>query len=69
MKKFTILSFFAALMAAFSFTSCNTGGDSYSPPTLDQQKSMINMLGNSQAGGMVYYNRTPRRMYSTPFLT
>lgn len=56
MKKFTILSFFAALMAAFSFTSCNTGGDSYSAPTLDQQQSMINMLGNSQAGGMVYYN-------------
>ena len=56
MKKFTILSFVAALMAAFSFTSCNTGGDSYSPPTLDQQQSMINMLGNSQAGGMVYFN-------------
>ena len=43
-------------MAAFSFTSCNTGGDSYSAPTLDQQQSMINMLGNSQSGGMVYYN-------------
>lgn len=56
MKKFTILSFFAALMAAFSFTSCNTGGDSYSPPTLDQQQSMINMLGNSQAGGIGYFN-------------
>lgn len=56
MKKFTILSFVAALMAAFSFTSCNTGGDSYSAPTLEQQQSMINMLGNSQAGGMVYYN-------------
>ena len=54
MKKFTILSFVAALMAAFSFTSCNTGGDSYSAPTLDQQQSMINMLGYSQAGGMVY---------------
>lgn len=56
MKKFTILSFVAALMAAFSFTSCNTGGDSYSAPSLEQQQSMINMLGNSQAGGMVYYN-------------
>lgn len=56
MKKFTILSFVAALMAAFSFTSCNIGGDSYSAPTLDQQQSMINMLGYSQAGGMVYYN-------------
>ena len=56
MKKFTILSFVAALMAAFSFTSCNTGGDSYSAPTLDQQQSMINMLGYSQVGGMVYYN-------------
>lgn len=56
MKKFTILSFVAALMAAFSFTSCNTGGDSYSAPTLDQQQSMINMLGYSQAGGIVYYN-------------
>lgn len=56
MKKFTILSFVAALMAAFSFTSCNPGGDSYSAPTLDQQQSMINMLGYSQAGGMVYYN-------------
>lgn len=56
MKKFTILSFVAALMAAFSFTSCNPGGDSYSAPTLDQQKSMINMLGYSQAGGIVYYN-------------
>lgn len=56
MKKFTILSFVAALMAAFSFTSCNTGGDSYSAPTLDQQQSMINLLGYSQAGGMVYYN-------------
>ena len=56
MKKFTILSFVAALMAAFSFTSCNTGGDSYSPPRLDQQQSMINMLGYSQSGGIVYYN-------------
>lgn len=56
MKKFTILSFVAAMMAAFSFTSCNTGGDSYSAPTLDQQQSMINMLGYSQVGGMVYYN-------------
>lgn len=56
MKKFTILSFVAALMAAFSFTSCNTGGDSYSAPTLDQQKSMINYLGYSQSGGIVYYN-------------
>lgn len=56
MKKFTILSFVAALMAAFSFTSCNTGGDSYSAPTLDQQQSMINMLGYSQAGAIGYYN-------------
>lgn len=56
MKKLTILSFVAALMAAFSFTSCNTGGDSYSRPTLDQQKSMINMLGSSQSGGIGYYN-------------
>lgn len=56
MKKLTILSFVAALMAAFSFTSCNTGGDSYSAPTLDQQKSMINYLGYSQSGGIVYYN-------------
>lgn len=55
MKKFTILSFVAALMAAFSFTSCNTGGDSYGP-TLEQQQSMINMLGFSQAGGIGYYN-------------
>ena len=56
MKKLTILSFVAALMAAFSFTSCNTGGDSYSAPTLDQQKSMINYLGYSQSGGIVYHN-------------
>lgn len=56
MKKFTILSFVAALMAAFSFTSCNPGGDSYSAPTLDQQQSMINMLGYSQAGAIGYYN-------------
>lgn len=56
MKKFTILSFVAALMAVFSFTSCNTGGDSYSAPTLDQQQSMINMLGYSQAGAIGYYN-------------
>lgn len=56
MKKLTILSFVAALMAAFSFTSCNTGGDSYSRPTLDQQKSMIDMLGYSQSGGIGYYN-------------
>lgn len=56
MKKLTILSFVAALMAAFSFTSCNTGGDSYSRPTLDQQKSMIDMLGYSQTGGIGYYN-------------
>lgn len=56
MKKLTILSFVAALMAAFSFTSCNTGGDSYSRPTLDQQKSMIDMLGYSQSGGISYYN-------------
>lgn len=55
MKKFTILSFVAALMAAFSFTSCNTGGDSYGP-TLEQQQSMINNLGFSQAGGIGYYN-------------
>lgn len=56
MKKFTILSFVAALMAAFSFTSCNTGGDYYTPPTLDEQLSMSKMLGYSQAGGMLYYN-------------
>ena len=56
MKKFTILSFVAALMAAFSFTSCNTGGDSYSAPTLQEQQSMINNLGFSQVGGMLYYN-------------
>lgn len=56
MKKLTILSFVAALMAAFSFTSCNTGGDSYSAPTIGEQQSMINMLGYSQVGGMLYYN-------------
>lgn len=56
MKKLTILSFVAALMAAFSFTSCNTGGDSYSPPTIGEQQSMINMLGYSQSGGIGYYN-------------
>ena len=56
MKKLTILSFVAALMAAFSFTSCNTGGDSYSPPTIGEQQSMINMLGSSQSGGIGYYN-------------
>lgn len=56
MKKLTILSFVAALMAAFSFTSCNTGGDSYSPPTIDEQRLMINSLGSSQSGGIVYYN-------------
>lgn len=56
MKKLTILSFVAALMAAFSFTSCNTGGDSYSPPTQKEQKSMIDMLGYSQSGGIGYYN-------------
>ena len=56
MKKITILSFVAALMTAFSFTSCNTGGDSYSAPTLEQQQSMINMLGYTQVGGIVYYN-------------
>ena len=39
MKKLTILSFVAALMAAFSFTSCNTDGDSYTPLTLEQQKA------------------------------
>lgn len=55
MKKFTILSFVAALMAVFSFTSCNTGGDSYGP-TLEQQQSMINNLGFSQVGGIGYYN-------------
>ena len=43
-------------MTAFSFTSCNTGGDSYSAPTLEQQQSMINMLGYTQVGGIVYYN-------------
>ena len=56
MKKFTILSFVAAMMAAFSFTSCNTGGDSYSAPTIGEQQSMINMLGYSQTGGIGYYN-------------
>ena len=56
MKKLTILSFVAALMAAFSFTSCNTGGDSYSAPTIGEQQSMIDMLGYSQSGGIGYYN-------------
>ena len=56
MKKLTILSFVAALMAAFSFTSCNTGGDSYSAPTIGEQQSMIDMLGYSQTGGIGYYN-------------
>lgn len=56
MKKFTILSFVAALTAAFSFTSCNSDSDSYTPPTLEQQQSMIEALGYSQTGGIVYYN-------------
>lgn len=39
MKKFTLLTVLAAFVAAFSFTSCNTDGDSYTPLTLEQQKS------------------------------
>lgn len=56
MKKFSILSFVAALMAVFSFTSCNTGGDSYSAPSIDEQRLMINSLGYSQSGGIGYFN-------------
>ena len=39
MKKFRLLTVLAAFVAAFSFTSCNTDGDSYTPLTLEQQKS------------------------------
>ncbi len=40
MKKFTLFSlFWQTFVAAFSFTSCNTDGDSYTPLTLEQQKS------------------------------
>lgn len=57
MKKFKLLSVMAVCLAAFAFTSCNTGdGDSFEWPTLDQQKSMISNLGYMQNGGLVYYN-------------
>ena len=57
MKKITLLSIMAAMVAALSFTSCNTGDDnSYSLPSLEEQKSMITSLGLMQAGSIVYYN-------------
>ena len=39
MKKFKLLSVVAVCLAAFAFTSCNTGDDTYSYLTLEQQKA------------------------------
>ena len=39
MKNFKLLSVVAACLAAFAFTSCNTGDDTYSYLTLEQQKA------------------------------
>ena len=39
MKNFKLLSVVTACLAAFAFTSCNTGDDTYSYLTLEQQKA------------------------------
>lgn len=39
MKNFKLLSVVTACLAAFAFTSCNTGDDTYSDLTLEQQKA------------------------------
>lgn len=39
MRNFKLLSVVAACLAAFAFTSCNTGDDTYSYLTLEQQKA------------------------------
>ena len=39
MKDFKLLSVVTACLAAFAFTSCNTGDDTYSDLTLEQQKA------------------------------
>lgn len=53
MKKFTLLTVLAAFVAAFSFTSCNTDGDSHTPLTLEQQKSFQNAMAVGSYNNMM----------------
>lgn len=47
MKNFKLLSVLAVCLATFTFISCNTGDDSYSYLTIDQQKAyQSNMAGS-----------------------
>ena len=56
MKTIKHLSLAAAALAGMAFSSCNIGGDTYSGPTLEDQKQMISSLGAQKEGGFVYYN-------------
>lgn len=53
MKKFTLLTVLAAFVAAFSFTSCNTDGDSYTPLTLEQQTSFQRAMAAGSYNNMM----------------
>lgn len=53
MKKFTLLTVLAAFVAAFSFTSCNTDGDSHTPLTLEQQKSFQKAMALGSYNDMI----------------
>lgn len=58
MKKITLLSIMAAMFAALSFTSCNTGDDnSYTPLTKEQQTSYQRSMAGSYGNMMLTYQK------------
>ena len=58
MKKITLLSIMAAMFAALSFTSCNTGDDnSYTPLTKEQQTAYQRSMAGSYSNMMLTYQK------------
>lgn len=56
MKKSIVLSIVAAIVTAFSFTSCNTEGSSFSWPTDTEARTILQTIGGTNSGKMVYYS-------------
>ena len=57
MKKFKALSIVAACIAAFAFSSCNTGSDnSWTPLTANEKAYAYNQTAGAYTGKMVYYS-------------
>lgn len=57
MKKITLLSILAAMFAALSLTSCNTGDDSsYTPLTKEQQDAYQMNMAGTYPNMMLYYH-------------